>query len=250
MAYLGKGNFRKGERKTTRKSYTATSGQTDFDINYDVGYIDVYLNGVKLQNTAEFTSTNGTSIVLASGAALNDIVDLVAYGNFIVSRGLTKTGDNGSAQLPLGTTAQRDGAPTAGYLRFNSTSAKTEVYDGSAWVNVDSTLDAADLVAKTASTGSAALPTGTTAQRDGTPTAGYMRYNSTTASFEGYGSAWGSIGGGATGAGGDAVFMENELIVTTDYTLSTNKSALSVGPITLNTGVSVTVPTGYTWAIL
>ena len=105
-------------------------------------------------------------------------------------------------------------------------------------------------VAKTASTGSAALPTGTTAQRDGTPTAGYMRYNSTTASFEGYGSAWGSIGGGATGAGGDAVFVENELIVTTDYTLSTNKSALSVGPITLNTGVSVTVPTGHTWVIL
>ena len=51
-------------------------------------------------------------------------------------------------------------------------------------------------------------------------------------------------------AGGDAVFVENELIVTTDYTLSTNKSALSVGPITLNTGVSVTVPTGHTWVIL
>jgi hypothetical protein len=250
MAYLGKGNFRKGERKTTRKSYTATSGQTDFDINYDVGYIDVYLNGVKLQNTAEFTSTNGTSIVLASGAALNDIVDLVAYGNFIVSRGLTKTGDNGSAQLPLGTTAQRDGAPTAGYLRFNSTSAKTEVYDGSAWVNVDSTLDAADLVAKTASTGSAALPTGTTAQRDGTPTAGYMRYNSTTASFEGYGSAWGSIGGGATGGGTDDIFYENGQTVTANYTITTNKNAMSAGPITIDTGISVTVPTGSVWVIL
>ena len=59
-----------------------------------------------------------------------------------------------------------------------------------------------------------------------------------------------AAGGGATGAGGDAVFVENELIVTTDYTLSTNKSALSVGPITLNTGVSVTVPTGHTWVIL
>ena len=59
-----------------------------------------------------------------------------------------------------------------------------------------------------------------------------------------------AAGGGATGGGGDAVFVENELIVTTDYTLSTNKSALSVGPITLNTGVSVTVPTGHTWTIL
>ena len=56
--------------------------------------------------------------------------------------------------------------------------------------------------------------------------------------------------GGATGAGGDAVFVENELIVTTDYTLSTNKSAMSVGPVTVNSGVSVTIPSGYTWTIL
>ena len=54
----------------------------------------------------------------------------------------------------------------------------------------------------------------------------------------------------ATGAGGDAVFVENELIVTTDYTLSTNKSAMSVGPVTVNSGVSVTIPSGYTWVVL
>jgi len=59
-----------------------------------------------------------------------------------------------------------------------------------------------------------------------------------------------TAGGGATGAGGDAVFVENELIVTTDYTLSTNKSAMSVGPVTVNSGVSVTIPSGYTWVVL
>jgi hypothetical protein len=59
-----------------------------------------------------------------------------------------------------------------------------------------------------------------------------------------------AAGGGATGAGGDAVFVENELIVTTDYTLSTNKSAMSVGPVTVNSGVSVTIPSGYTWVVL
>ena len=58
------------------------------------------------------------------------------------------------------------------------------------------------------------------------------------------------MGGGATGGGNDKVFMENELIVTTDYTLSTNKSALSVGPVTVNSGVSVTIPSGYTWVVL
>ena len=137
----------------------------------------------------------------------------------------------------------------AGNEHLPSAVSQTEAgYLNGVTSDIQTQLDAK--VAKTASTGSAALPTGTTAQRDGTPTAGYMRYNSTTASFEGYGSAWGSIGGGATGAGGDAVFMENELIVTTDYTLSTNKSALSVGPVTINSGVSVTITSGYTWVVL
>lgn len=53
------------------------------------------------------------------------------------------------------------------------------------------------VVLKDASTGSAYLPTGTTAQRTGSPTAGLVRYNSTTQKFEGYGSAWGNLGGGA-----------------------------------------------------
>jgi hypothetical protein len=94
------------------------------------------------------------------------------------------------------------------------------------------------------------MPSGTTGQRDGSPSAGYIRYNTTTATFEGYGSAWGSIGGGATGAGGDAVFQENAMIVTTSYTLTTAKSASSVGPITINGGVAVTVPSGARWVIL
>ena len=102
----------------------------------------------------------------------------------------------------------------------------------------------------TAATGSLIAPSGTTGQRDVAPSAGYVRYNTTTATFEGYGSAWGSIGGGATGAGGDTVFQENSLIVTTSYTLTTAKSASSVGPITINSGVVVTVPSGARWVIL
>ena len=48
---------------------------------YDAGFIDVYLNGVKLAN-ADFTATSGTSVVLASGASVNDILMVVAYGTF------------------------------------------------------------------------------------------------------------------------------------------------------------------------
>jgi hypothetical protein len=72
-------------------------------------------------------------------------------------------------------------------------------------------------------TGTIRLPNGTTAERP-SPTAGMIRYNTTEASFEGYAAgAWGSIGGGATGAGGDQVFYENELTVTASYTLTTSK---------------------------
>jgi hypothetical protein len=99
-------------------------------------------------------------------------------------------------------------------------------------------------------TGQVKLPNGTTAQRSGSPSAGMIRYNSTTGTFEGYTSAWGSIGGGATGAGGDTVFQENSRTVTTNYTLTSGKSASTVGPITVNSGVTLTIPSGERLVIL
>ena len=106
-------------------------------------------------------------------------------------------------------------------------------------------------VALSSATGSGQLPAGTTAQRDGSPSAGFIRFNSTTTGFEGYnGSAWGSIGGGASGSGGDEIFYENEQSVTTNYTLSSNENAMSAGPITIDSGITVTVPSGSTWVIV
>jgi hypothetical protein len=100
-------------------------------------------------------------------------------------------------------------------------------------------------------TGFMLIPKGTTAQRPLSPANGEMRYNTDTGQFEGYqGGAWGQLGGGATGAGGDEVFQENSLIVTTSYTLSTGKNAMSVGPITINSGAVVTVGSGQRWVVL
>ena len=93
------------------------------------------------------------------------------------------------------------------------------------------------------------LNVGTTAQRP-TGAAGLIRYNSTTSGFEGYGAAWGALGGGATGGGSDTVFIENQDDVTADYTITTGSNAMSVGPITVATGVTVTVPTGNRWLVL
>jgi len=76
---------------SSRQTYTATASQTTFAITYDVGYVDVYLNGVKLVNTTDFTATSGTNIVLTTGAAAGDIVDIVAYGAFNVANVYTQT---------------------------------------------------------------------------------------------------------------------------------------------------------------
>ena len=59
-----------------------------------------------------------------------------------------------------------------------------------------------------------------------------------------------SGGGGATGGGSDEVFHENQTTVTTSYTLSTNRNAVSVGPITIGTGATVTVPANARWVVL
>ena len=99
-------------------------------------------------------------------------------------------------------------------------------------------------------TGAAKLSVGTTGQRP-TPVTGMVRYNSTTGKFEGYGAtAWGALGGGATGGGADQVFVENGQIVTTNYTLSTGFNAMSTGPITVNSGITVTIPSGARWVVL
>jgi hypothetical protein len=100
-------------------------------------------------------------------------------------------------------------------------------------------------------TGVLDLPVGTTAQRPGSPTSGMIRFNTTLSQFEGYnGTAWSQVGGGATGGGADTVFLENSNTVTTNYTLSSSKNAVSAGPVTINAGVTVTVPSGASWVIV
>ena len=76
---------------SSRNTYTATAGQTTFAATYDTGFVDCFLNGTKLIAGTDFTATNGTSIVLASGAAANDTVDIVGYGTFSLATHYTKT---------------------------------------------------------------------------------------------------------------------------------------------------------------
>ena len=105
-------------------------------------------------------------------------------------------------------------------------------------------------------TDAVALPHGTELQRPadgGTPAnlTGYIRFNTDTSQFEGHnGTAWSSVGGGAQGGGSDQVFFENDQTVNDDYEISANKNAMSAGPITIDAGATVTIPSGSRWVIV
>ena len=62
----------------TTQTNTATAGQTSFGFSYNVNFLDVYVNGVKL-TSSEYVASNGSSITLISPAFVNDIVEFISY---------------------------------------------------------------------------------------------------------------------------------------------------------------------------
>jgi hypothetical protein len=62
--------------------------------------------------------------------------------------------------------------------------------------------------------------------------------------------SWAAAGGGAVGNGTDEIFWENDQTITGDYSITNNKNAGSFGPITINSGVTVTVGAGETWTVV
>ena len=97
------------------------------------------------------------------------------------------------------------------------------------------------------STGALAISAGTTGERPVSPPGPSLRYNSTLEQFEGYdGSEWGGIGGAQAGG----VIQVNKTEVTVDYTLPTGSNGFSVGPITIDSGITVTISSGQVWVII
>ena len=136
-----------------RESFTATGGQTSFaTAGYTPQFIDVYLNGVKLA-PADYTATNGSDVVLASGATASDILEIVAYtpfeiasqtftgdttaNNFAVtgtftSRGIDDNADavaitiDSSENVGIGTSSPLDALHVQGTIRGNVSDASDE----------------------------------------------------------------------------------------------------------------------------
>ena len=213
--------------------------------------------------TASASSATASAASAAAAAATKDSIDEFYLG----------------AQSSNPTVDNNGNSVTAGDWYFNTGSNETRIYNGSAWqvtavstaglltaannlsdlanagtarsnlgLGTAATTAATAYVGKTAATGSASIPVGTTVQRDGSPAAGMFRYNSTTDEFEGYADgAWGSIGGGASAGG---AIYENSNAVAANYTLTSGTNGMSVGPITIASGVTVTVPSGANWVVL
>lgn len=99
------------------------------------------------------------------------------------------------------------------------------------------------------------VPVGASGDRPAANSAnvGMIRLNTTSGMFEGYtGTEWVEFSRqvSAVGGGTNKVFQENETTITEDYTITSGKSAMSVGPITMASGVTVTIPAGKRWVIL
>ena len=198
-------------------------------------------------------NTSGTGIAVPAGASTfvynngTNVVDAVNYFSGILnSSAVTITGGTINS-TPIGGSTASTGA-------FTTLSAS-----GNLTVDGNTTLgnasgDTITLNAATATipnnlnfngTGTVRLPNGTTGQRP-SPAAGMIRYNTTSGLFEGYTTQWGGIGG----ASANGAVYENAQSITENYTMTTNFNGESVGPITIASGVTVTIPSGSRYVIL
>jgi hypothetical protein len=116
---------------SARFTYTASANQTVFTgsdnngntLAYDAGFVDVYLNGVKMVNGVDVTVTSGSSVVLASGANASDTVDIVGFGTFnvasIAASSIT-SGTLNNDRLPSPTLVVKgDGSSVDGSIQLN-----------------------------------------------------------------------------------------------------------------------------------
>ena len=71
-------------------SFTATAGQTTFNITYTVGKLNVYLNGILL-DASDYTASNGTTVVLGTGANVNDILHVITYEDAPMTGAINQT---------------------------------------------------------------------------------------------------------------------------------------------------------------
>jgi len=195
---------------------------------------------IRIRGSTGFTVTipNGTTVsVYCNGTNFFSAEPSFSTGNFTVGGNLAVTG-----------TSTFTGAVTANSVSLGNVTATGNVAANN--IAITGFANAANVIASGNSqfngTGSLKIPVGTNGQRP-SPTTGMVRFSSTDVQFEGYnGTQWTSIGGAAAGG---AVY-ENKQSINANYTMTTDYNGESVGPITIASGVVVTIPSGSRWVVL
>ena len=243
-----------------RQVYTAGTASGDYDgnslttfpVTYDAGFVDVYLNGVKMQIGTDVTATSGTDIVFATATTSGDVVDIVAYGTFELST--TELNDLVGVNVPSpsnGNVLKYDGT--------NWTAASADVVDDTSpqlGADLDGNTFSIDLTSATDSFG---VPVGTTAQEPAA-TAGHIRYDSDKGVLTyANGTSWEKVsaeipiltsvtgnlyaGLGTTLTLAGSKFLTSNLVVNFLQTSDNINEDVTVTP-TSDSAASVTVPSG------
>jgi hypothetical protein len=273
----------------TRTDFTATAGQTVFTVSYTVGLIDVYRNGVKLATT-DFTATNGTSFTLAVAANAGDIVQAVVFSSLNLYSTITYQVFNGdgtttvftmssvpansaSLLVAISGVVQDPGtytvssttltfltAPPAGtgnisvrYLGIASVGTVGSFSAGTTGLTPASATTGAVVLAgilnvANGGTGQSSLTANSVLIGNGTSGVQSVAPSTSGNVLTSNGTSW--VSSPSSGAVANGTMYENSLVISSNYTLTAGKNAFSVGPITINSGVVVTVPSGQRWVVM
>ena len=251
---------------------TPMTGPLNMNSNKIANLANGTINGDAINYTQFNTPTFGGAVTCSSTLTVTGATSLgstlAVTGDTTMAGNLAVNG-TGQVKLPNGTTAQRSATPSVGSIRYNTTLQTFEGYSTYSGQTISTITNSTTTATLTTATNHN-LTTGTYVTVSGATPAAYNGTFSITVTgnttftytmlTDPAGSAsvvgsyvvgtWGQIGGGATGNGGDQVFVENSKTVTASYQIPSTKCASSVGPITINSGVSVTVPSGSRWVVL
>ena len=209
------------------------------------------------------TPNNDSGIVIERGDQANAFIGFdESADKFTVGTGTFTGASTGNLSITTGTLVANIEAATVsatGNITVGGTvdgrdidtdGTKLDTIETNADVTDAANVESAGAVMESGNNASAKIPSGTTAQRDGSPSAGFFRWNTTTAQAEIYtGSEWSLVGGGNITSEVNWEH-ESELATGTNYAMEDGNNAISAGPVTISTGASFTVGTGSVWAIV